>query len=94
MDRLTGYEILPLVGYCFLLSPSTGASYATSTRDTSLDQRVRSYSEVDDTPGLATLLRQILVLDPLQRPGASDFLNYPWFIVSADPVILSGSASE
>jgi serine/threonine protein kinase len=94
MDLLTRYESLPLVGYCFLPNPSIGASYAASARDTSLDQVVQSYSEVDDTPGLAKLLRQILVLDPLQRPGTSDLLNHPWFIVSADPVIPSGSASE
>ena len=73
---------------------STGASYVAGTRNYPFEERVLSNSEVDDAPGLITLLQQILVFDPLRRPGVSDLLNHPWFVGSSDPATLSGSASE
>jgi len=72
---------------------SLGVS-CSSTGDTPLEQRVRSTSEVDDTPGVTTLLQCVLVLDPLRRPLVSDFLNHPWFADSSSPATPSGSASE
>ena len=73
---------------------SLEASHSSSTGDTSLDQRVRSLSEVDDTLGLVTVLQQILVLNPFQRPDVSVFLHHPWFVDSSSPATPSGSASE
>ena len=72
----------------------TGASYVASTRNAPLEQRVRSTSRVDDTPGLITLLQQILVFDPLRRPSVSDLLKHPWLVDLSDPTTLSGPASD
>ena len=69
-----------------------GASYVASTRDTPLEEWVRSDTKVDDTPGLIQLLQQILVFDPLRRPSASDLLKHPWFVGSSDAAI--GPAPE
>jgi len=73
---------------------STGASYVTGARDTSFEQNVQSASEVDDAPGLAALLQQVLIVDPLRRPGVSDLLNHPWFVGPPNPATPSGPASE
>ena len=77
---------------------SLGASYSPGTLDrhldTSLEQRVRSFSRVDDTLGLITLLRQMLVFDPLLRPDVSDFLDHPWFVCSSSPLIPSSPSSS
>ena len=103
MDGLTRYGGPPLEYSLFSLgSPGTSYTSTTSarTRDDSLEQRVRSISEVDDIPGLIALLQQILVLDPLQRPDVSGLLDHPWFVDSSSPAIQSnpatplGSASE
>jgi len=72
----------------------TGASYIPSTHNGFLEQRVRSGSKIDDTPGLIALLQEILVFDPLRRPGVSDLLNHPWLVGSSDPVALSVLESE
>ena len=61
---------------------STEASYATNTRDT-LEEKVQSITGLSDWPGLATLLHQILVFDPLRRPCMSDLLKHPWFAGSS-----------
>ena len=73
---------------------STGASNVIGTSDTSLEQRLQSISEVDDTPGLTTLLQQILVIDPQRRPDASDLLDHPWLVDPSDLPTPSGLASE
>jgi hypothetical protein len=92
MDRLTRYEGSVLERYSLLIE-STGASYSPSGHGTSLEQRIRSFSEVNDTPRLTALLQRILVLEPLQRPDVSDILNDPWFTGSSSPGT-SGSGSE
>ena len=71
----------PAKGPCLLME-SIGMSYSTNIRDT-LEQRVQSVTGLNDTPGLTTLLQQILVFDPLQRPGMSDLLKHPWFAGSS-----------
>ena len=63
------------------------------THDYSIEELLQLMSKVDDTPGLITLLQQILVFDPLRRPGVSDVLDHPWFIGSSDPATLSRPAS-
>ena len=87
-----GAEAHPRIFALFIGLP--GTSYSPATPGISLEQRVQSISEVDDTLGLITLLQQILVLDPLQRPEVSDFLHHPWFVGSSSPTTPSGSASE
>jgi len=74
---------------------SIGASHA-FTYGASLEQTIQSRSKVDDSdaPGLIQLLQQILVLDPLRRPSASDLLNHPWFVGVSDVAILPGPAPE
>ena len=93
MDRLTRYANSPLEG-SYSLMESTGASNVISTGDASLKQRLQSISEVDDTPGLTTLLQQILVIDPQRGPDVSDLLDHPWLVDPSDPPTPSGSASE
>jgi len=73
---------------------SIGASYVASTRNVPLEERIRSGSEVGDTPGLIQPLQQILVFDPLRRPSVSDLLNHPWFGGSSDTAILPGPAPD
>ena len=97
MDGLVRYGGWSLeYSLCSLGSP--GASYFSRTLDrslnTSLEQRVRSFSRVDDTLGLITLLRQILVLDPVRRPDVSDFVDDPWFVDSSSPLIPSSPSSS
>ena len=72
----------------------TGTSYVASTHDTSLERMVRSRAEVGDTPGLTTMLQEILVFDPLQRPSVPDILDHPGLVGSSNPAIPPGSASE
>ena len=95
MDGLTRYVHSPVEGSCFLME-SAEPSYATGARDTDtfFEQNVLSNSEVDDAPGLATLLQRVLVLDPLRRPSVSDLLDHPWFAGPPNPATPSGAASE
>jgi len=73
---------------------STGASYVASSPSTTLEEVVRSTSGVDDTPEVITLLQQILVLDPLRRPDASDLLNHPWFVGLSNPAPIRSSLTS
>jgi len=73
---------------------SLGESYSPSDHDTSLEQKLRSSSEVGDTPGLFALLQRILVLEPLRRPELSEILEDSWFVSPSSPATPSGSASE
>ena len=88
MERLARC-VTPLVKVSRFSTESTGVSCVTSTPNNSLEQRVLSSSKVDDTPELITLLHQILIFDPLQRPDASDLLNHPWFVGSSDLAVPS-----
>ena len=72
----------------------SGTSHSSSTLGTSLEQKLQSFSAVDDTPGLIGLLQQILVVDPLQRPEVSEFVTHPWFVGPSSPATSSGSPSE
>ena len=90
MDEVSGYEASSLERFRPLIE-STEESYSTITRAASLEQSVRSISKVEDTPGLITLLQQILVLDPLRRADVSDLLNHPWVVGSSS---LARSSSE
>ena len=74
------------------LIESTGESYSQNDYDASLEQNIRSSSEVSDTPGLFVLLQRILVLEPLRRPGLLEILEDSWFVSPSSPA--SGSASE
>lgn len=47
--------------------------------DAPLEDTIQAYSEVDDTPELATLLRKILVFEPSKRLSASEIPDHPWF---------------
>ena len=93
MDRLARYANSLLEGSQFFME-STGALDVIGTGDASLEQRLQSSSEVDDTHGLTTLLQKILVIDPQRRPDVSDLLNHSWFVDPSDPPTPSGSASE
>jgi len=73
---------------------STGASFVARTHSTPLEYMIQPDSKVDDVPGLITLLKDILVFDPLQRPSASDLLKHPWFVGSSDVTMLSGPVPE
>ena len=76
------------------LIESTGESYSQSDHGASLEQNIRSSSEVGDTPGLFVLLQKILVLEPLRRPELSEILEDSWFVGPSSPATPSGSASE
>ena len=80
-------------GVRFLIR-STGVSYVASPQKTTLEQGVRSMSNLGGIPELIALLQQVLVFDPLLRPDMSDLLNHPWFIGSSDLASSSGPASE
>ena len=53
--------------------------------DPCLEERIRSSAEVDDTAGLISLLRKVLVFEPPRRPDVSDILDHPWFGESSSP---------
>ena len=72
----------------------TGESFSVSSRNTSLEQRIQSLSEVGDASGITALLEKILVLEPTCRPDVSGILDDPWFGASSSPAAASGSGSE
>ena len=66
----------------FLIEP-TGAPFSRRYRTAaSHGGRLRSSSGVDNAPEWASLLLQIFVFEPSQRPSVFEILDHPWLKIS------------
>ena len=75
----------------FLIDRSTGASLSPDSSASSLEGMDGPYSGFDTK--FVALLREILVFEPSQRPGALEILDHPWFGSSQPPTPPDGDVT-